>query len=315
MSLAPRLLLALTAAATTVVLAGSAASRPSAPLCLGKRATLPIGATTGTPRNDVLIGTPGEDRINAGAGNDIVCGLGGNDRVDLGSGNDRADGGSGNDVILGGPGTELRINGGAGNDTINVGSGNDLQIDGGAGADLVTLGPGNDIGSGGRGDDRLFGITGNDILRGGPNNDLLNGGPGQDRGFGDGGQDTCIEIEITVTCEVVGPTGPFVVEIKQTIHYHPPNAVSSFSCALVEGPDGAHYLVIATGVGVRNGSMQKEGTFGMQDVLVVFPIVAAGDITFEVRAEKDGRTATDMETYNVPRPGPPENQGNSRCSE
>lgn len=316
MKLGARIPLSLAAGAAAVAFAATAASAPVATLCYGLTPTLPVGAATGTPGNDVIVGTAGNNVVNAGAGDDTICVLGGNDRVNLGAGNDRANLGLGNDVAVGGAGNELRIDGGGGNDVINVGPGNDLRISGDGGNDVLTLGPGNDSGRGALGADRIFGNAGDDVVRGGDGDDLLNGGPGRDRGFGDAGHDVCLQIEVTVTCEE-GPGGEtkVTVEIKQTSHYHPPGADSSFACALVQGTDGALYVVVARGNGIQNGATQERGTFDDDPELIVIPIFAAGDITFEVRATLNGVTATDTETFNVPTPGPPANQGSPSCRE
>ena len=98
-------------------------------------------------------------------------------------------------------------------------------------------------------------------------------------------------------------------------HYHPFGADFSFTCGLVLGTDGAAYVVIAIGQGVRNGRMEELGMFDSEPELIVIPIRAAGQITFHVTATKGGKSATDMETYTVPTPGPKENEGRPTCRE
>jgi Ca2+-binding RTX toxin-like protein len=56
---------------------------------------------------------------------------------------------------------------------------------------------------GGKGADKLNGGRGSDDLRGGAGNDLLVGGPGHDEGRGGLGRDTCVSIEVRMSCEVV----------------------------------------------------------------------------------------------------------------
>jgi hypothetical protein len=114
-----RLLLLVTLGAAALATVSHAATRASAPMCLGHRATI-----VGTPGADVLRGTRGPDVIVGLGGNDVISGLAGDDRIC---------GGPGDDVLLGGQGGD-RLAGGQGDDTLVGGPGRNV-LDGGAGHD------------------------------------------------------------------------------------------------------------------------------------------------------------------------------------
>ncbi len=262
------------ASAVALVSFGSAAGgTASAPLCFGKKAT--VKGLRGTPKADVIIGTPRAD---------VILGLGGDDLICAGAGNDR-------------------VNGGPGADRVDLGPGDDVR-EASAGDDLIWGGPGND---------RLFGGPGNDRIWGGPGDDLLDGGPGMDRGWGQGGSDTCLSIEVVATCEGTTDTGETVeVTILRITHYHPPGAASSFACVDYEGTEGAAYVLVVTGAGVR-GPVQETGTFGQGPEHWAFDIFSGGALGFDLKATKGGKSAEAMKTYTVPDPGPAANVGDPSC--
>jgi Ca2+-binding RTX toxin-like protein len=90
---------------------------------------------------------------------------------------------SGHDVIIGSPDRD-HIEGRGGRDFI-CGIGGRDEIRGGRRADKLSGGPGDDEISGGRG---------GDLIKGGTGHDRANGGPGWD---------TCVNIEVRTSCEVV----------------------------------------------------------------------------------------------------------------
>jgi len=172
----------------------------------------------GTPGRDLIIQSDGPATVYAYGGNDEVQTGDGDDWIDLGDGNDEVNAGAGNDTIYGGNGDDVitggngdddifggegnnTVSGGNGNDEIVTGSGNDT-VSGGNGNDVIRLGGGNDNATGSNDDDELYGEDGNDQLQGGNGDDLLDGGPGTDTVHGGGGTDTCIDEEVSVSCEI-----------------------------------------------------------------------------------------------------------------
>ena len=90
----------------------------------------------------------------------------------------------------------------AGHDVI-IGSPDIDHVEGRGGRDfLCGIGGGDEL-VGGRKADKLNGGRGADDLAGGSGDDLLKGGPGQDHGRGGPGRDTCVDIEVRTSCEVV----------------------------------------------------------------------------------------------------------------
>jgi Ca2+-binding RTX toxin-like protein len=150
--------------------------------CFGKRPDInrshdPSGSfLVGTAGRDVIIASEAGDHIEGRGGRDFICALG-----DLDAGED--------DEILGGTGSD-KLSGGRGKDRIVAGEGDDL----------LTGGSNRDRGEGGSG--------GTEELIGGKGDDVLKGGRGRDRGRGGPGWDTCVDIEVRRSCEVVRYTQP-----------------------------------------------------------------------------------------------------------
>ena len=77
------------------------------------------------------------------------------------------------------------------------------HVEGRGGRDVICGIGGNDELLGGAGSDRLSGGKGDDEIAGGKGDDLLIGGSGHDQGKGGPGRDTCVDIEVRTSCEVV----------------------------------------------------------------------------------------------------------------
>ena len=184
---------------------------------VNEMAVLPAGEGAdipGTPMADKLTGTDDSESIAGEGGDDSLFGLGGDDSLS---------GGDGNDLLVGGPGADM-LKGGADEDTISymgsamgvsinlragtasggdaegdelgemienvMGSDHDDMLSGGRGNNKLWGLGGNDELNGDRGMDMLYGGAGDDTLDGGDGNDTLNGGAGADELTGGGGDDT-----------------------------------------------------------------------------------------------------------------------------
>ena len=166
--------------------------------------------------NDTLTGDEMDDKLYGEDGDDVIYGDDGNDTLEGGNGNDKIFGGLGNDILEGNSGAD-ELEGGDDNDVIfgddgSVALGNGILDDtdkatgsGGSGDDLIFGGPGNDKLIGGAGDDTIEGEAGRDTILGdegavtsplviedivGTGNDVLAGGGGEDTIFGAGGGDS-----------------------------------------------------------------------------------------------------------------------------
>ena len=170
-----------------------------------------------------IVGTDMADKLTGTDNSESIAGMDGDDTIDAGAGDDSLSGGDGNDLLIGGPGADM-LKGGAGEDTISymgsamgvsinlragtasggdaegdelgemienvMGSMYDDMLSGGRGNNKLWGLGGNDELNGDRGMDALFGGAGDDSLDGGDGNDTLNGGSGADELTGGGGDDT-----------------------------------------------------------------------------------------------------------------------------
>lgn len=84
-----------------------------------------------------------------------------------------------------------------------IGSPDRDHIEGRGGRDFICGIDGHDEILGGRRADKLSGGPGDDEISGGRGGDLIKGGTGHDRVNGGPGWDTCVNIEVPTSCEVV----------------------------------------------------------------------------------------------------------------
>lgn len=179
----PVLSAVLSGALLASILVTPAGAQESGLLCNGLEATI-VGTEgndvlQGTFRDDVIVALGGDDQIRGASGADVICG---------GSGDDVIYGDSQNDVIFGGDGDDI-IHGGSDEDEIHGGDGDD-EIFGNSQRDA------------------LFGDAGDDNINGGADEDSLDGGTGHDVLNGLWQNDTCVNGEVTQSCENVLPGTP-----------------------------------------------------------------------------------------------------------
>jgi Ca2+-binding RTX toxin-like protein len=167
--------------------------------------------------DDLVYGSEYDDFIEGHGGNDTEYGMGGNDAIDGGSEDDTIYGGAGDDVIFGGVGASPASGVACELETAAAGSkvfakiAKDIMLDdngdlamrvGGSGDDTIYGGDGNDCINSGSGLDFVYGEAGNDTIYGGNHADYLDGGLGIDWIDGGWHEDTCLNGETYVDCEI-----------------------------------------------------------------------------------------------------------------
>lgn len=146
--------------------------------------------------DDVMNGGTNGDELEGAEGNDRLAGAGGSDLLDGGEGDDELDGGAGADRLRGGPGDDTYVVDdegdrveeakNAGTDTVEASVthvlDNNVEI-------LRLTGTAAIDGTGGKGDNEIFGNAGANRLDGRAGDDVLDGGAGVDVLRGDKGAD------------------------------------------------------------------------------------------------------------------------------
>lgn len=150
----------------------------------------------GTSSADLIYGTTRDDAINGSDGDDILHGVSGNDVLAGGAGNDQLWGDAGSDTLQGGQGDDRYVVDDVGDVVVETSSeGNDTIESSVSYAisqnveKLVLTGSADISGTGGTGNDAIFGNSGANALVGGAGDDSLDGGSGVDNLTGGAGND------------------------------------------------------------------------------------------------------------------------------